>query len=276
MSDSTISIFDWPMHCEGELEEMVARALMKHRGVLPAEPGPISIDRLIEEMFGFNETYEDLGPGILGEIRFGIEDRPLGIRIARRLGDIDPANPSIDHERRLTLSHECGHGLAHSKLFADKLRRERDPRFKQFRTEETRIVCHERDINSGTARPAVRSSSDDWLEWEANYLMGALLLPRDLVLSFVRPWLTGRVDGIAPRRLPAGRRSFAIAATATAFQVGEEIAARRLSTLVPNSVDADFFEGTSAAGLPRRHSGDKPRRHKHSHCRANADKLWFN
>jgi hypothetical protein len=271
-----MSIFDWPRHCEGELEEIAAAALKENQSVLPAAPGPIPIDRLIEQIFGFNETYEELEQGILGEIRFGIEDRPLGIRIARRLGEIDPANPSIDQERRLTLSHECGHGLAHSKLFADKLRRARDPRFQQFAAEETRIVCHERDINPEIIRPTVRSSSYDWLEWEANYLMGALLLPRYLVLRFLSPWLTGDLNGIAPRRLPARRRDFAIAATASTFHVAEDLVARRLATLVPESVDADLFEATSTAGSSGRKSRIRPRRQKRSRRLVSAGTSWFN
>jgi hypothetical protein len=234
----------WPLHCEDELERIAADALAQHKSVLPVKPGPIPIDLLIEELFGFNETYEDLEPDILGEIRFGTEGRPLGIRVARRLGEISASNPRINQERRITLSHECGHGLAHSKYFADRLRSERAPRFDGFGTEEVRLACHKRDINPRIVRPSGKSSSELWLEWEANYLMGVLLLPRDLTFRLLKPWFTCASNGVAPRLLPSTRRGAAIAAAANTFDVTEEFAARRLNALVPDVDHPDFFEQT--------------------------------
>jgi IrrE N-terminal-like domain len=258
-------ILDRPPHSEAALEAIATQALQKHGYLLPRSPAPIIVERLIEEAFGFNETYEELETGVLGEIRFAADDRPLAIRVARRLAVIDALEPSIDHERRATLAHECGHGLVHTKMFADGLRRDRAPRLPGFETAQTSIVCHDADLDPACPRPVPASSTERWLEWEANYLMGALLMPRDLVFQLVTPYTTGRPDGISPRELRTELRNAATAAAATEFNVSLGFAASRLATVLPKRTHPDLFEtdepvraGLAPEGVPPRPRTRRP------------------
>lgn len=238
----TSLVFSREPYSEHTLETMATDALRKHESLLSKRPAPVPIDRLVEEMFGFNETYERLERGVLGEIHFGMEERPVAIRLARRLGDLRSSTRWLEQERRGTLAHECAHGVAHSKLFADSLRRERAPLLRGFADEQTHIACRERDLALGHIRPAANSVAEIWLEWEANYLMGALLLPRHLVVQLISPWIAGAPDGIAPRYLPPTQQHAAIVAMADTFDVTFDLAARRLAALLPAVRDPDFFE----------------------------------
>lgn len=251
---------------------MATDALRKHESLLSKRPGPVPIDRLVEEMFGFNETYERLERGVLGEIHFSIEERPVAIRLARRLGDLRSSARWLEQERRGTLAHECAHGIAHSKLFADSLRRERAPLLRGFADEQTYIACRERDLALGHVRPAANSVAEIWLEWEANYLMGALLLPRHLVLQLVSPWIVGAPDGIAPQYLPATRQHTAIVAMADTFDVAFDLAARRLAVLIPAIRHPDFFEPAVLRSVQRARRGAQLRNPQHR--RSEKAKIW--
>jgi len=231
-------IFERSPHSESTLEHIAEDAFRKHPSVLPRRPNAVLIERLIELAFGFNETYENLEKGLLGEIHFGVDDRPIGIRLARRLGDICQ-DPSIEHERRMTLAHECGHGLAHSKFFGSRLRRDLAPRLPGLDDSHQRIIHR----NYGLSADSIEaSSSEKRLEWEADYLMAALLLPRSLVRKFLAPWLSGQADGVSPRCLPDENLRSAISATATKFNVSRELAAKRISKLIPSYSQPDLFE----------------------------------
>jgi hypothetical protein len=251
-------VFSRTPYSERTLEIIAIDTLRRHESLLPKRPAPIPIDRLVEEMFGFNETYERLERGVLGEIYFGIEERPIAIRLARRLGNLRSSARGLEQERRGTLAHECGHGIAHSKLFADSLRRERAPLLRGFADGQTHIACRERDLAAGSVRPAANSAAEIWLEWEANYLMGALLLPRHLVLQLLGPWIAGASDGIAPRYLPPRRQQTAIVTMSNTFDVAFDLAARRLTVLIPASRHPDFFEPAAIRSV-RPQRGARPR-----------------
>ena len=241
-SRRTAPILDRLPHSESNLERLAMDALLHHEGVLPEHPGAVPIERLVEEAFGFTETYDILEPGVLGEIRFGIENRPLAIRLARRLGEINSDDPAIDHERRITLAHECGHGLAHAKIFADGLRRERIPLLPGLGDELSHIGRSAENVHFSILQPEKASTDEVWIEWEANYLMAALLLPRPLVLSFLSRFLMDVPNGVTRRSLPSTHRLSAITALANTFNVSSGVAASRLALLVPECEHPDLFD----------------------------------
>jgi hypothetical protein len=242
-SSWTSLVFDRPPHSERSLESIAADALRRHPNILPDGPGPIRIDQFVEETFGFNETYERLERGVLGEIHFGVEDRPLAIRLARRLGDLRYPTRELEQERRITLAHECAHGIAHSGLFSDSLRRERAPLLPGFADRRTYIAWRGRDRAVGNSRPSRTTAAELWLEWEANYPMAALLLPRQLVMRLISPWVAGAPDGVSFRYLPPDRRRVAVASMADTFDVTLDLAAGRLDAIVVGRIPhPDFFE----------------------------------
>lgn len=95
------------------------------------------------------------------------------VKIASRL-----QAPNYENRLRTTLTHEYGHVLLHGFLFAldDGLGRmfEGEPR-------KTRNTCH---------REAIDVPSSDWMEWQAGYACGALLMPRTELARVVRAFRT--------------------------------------------------------------------------------------
>lgn len=256
-SSQACLVFNRAPHSARTLETIANDVLRRHGSLLPKEPAAVPIDRLVEQIFGFNETYEKLERGVLGEIHFGIEDRPIAIRLARRLGSLTSNSSRLEQERRATLAHECGHGIAHSKLFADWLRHERAPLLPGFTKAHARLACNQRDIALGSIRPAANSAAELWLEWEANYLMAALLLPRNLVLQLLSPWIAGSNDGVSPRYLPAARQHTAITTMAHTFDVDSFLAAQRLGVLISTIQPTDFFDGVALRCGRRSHPRKK-------------------
>jgi hypothetical protein len=137
---------------------------------------------------------------------------------------------------------------------------------------QTHIACRERDLALGNVRPAANSAAEIWLEWEANYVMGALLLPRHLVIQLISPWIAGAPDGIAPLYLPATRKHAAISAMADTFDVGFDLATRRLAVLIPAVRHPDFFD--SAVTRSARRAPRKARHRNPQHRRSDRAKIW--
>jgi transcriptional regulator with XRE-family HTH domain len=119
------------------------RTLRKYDTVLPSRSGPISIDRLVEEMFGFNETYESLESGFWAK-SISASDRPAAIRIARRLGDLASSSPARDQSVELHLRTSAVTESL-TATFADSLRRDRAPLLPVSATDKL-IACRERDL----------------------------------------------------------------------------------------------------------------------------------
>jgi Zn-dependent peptidase ImmA (M78 family) len=235
-------ILDWVPQSESRLEGTATAALQACNELLPDLPGAIPIERFVEETFGFNETYDELEPGVLGEINFGTEDRPFGIRIAQHLGVIDESSPAIEQERRMTIAHECGHGLAHSALFSARLRALREPCLPGFEFERSHFICRQEDISTLRDRPTQTVITTHALEWEANYLMAALLLPRTLLTELLGPLLRYPIDGVSPVALRAADRANAALLAAKAFGVPTELARWRIASVFSDVAHPDFFQ----------------------------------
>jgi hypothetical protein len=99
---------------DDEIEQLCSKALAE-TNLLPDKPGPIRIDRFIENKFNVRIIYEDLEKGVLGFTEFsptGVE----AVHIAEPNGDL-----WIQQDRRVnsTLAHEAGHCLMHTELFIE-------------------------------------------------------------------------------------------------------------------------------------------------------------
>lgn len=237
---SVTPVFNRLPHSEAALEKLALQTLHLRPGLLPSAPGEISIERVIESMFGFNETYDRLDTGILGETHFGIENRPLRIRISRHLAELN-SDPGVDHERRETLAHECGHCLAHGQIYSNALAKETAPRLPGFDGSEPYYACRDTTIAPNGAKPRGESSSHEWLEWEANSLMASLLLPMRLVQSALTPWIRRSTSGFAPTILPTSRKAEATAHVSGLFNVSFQLAEKRIDDLLLRSSHPDLF-----------------------------------
>jgi hypothetical protein len=126
-------------------------------------PTPISTDdltRLIEQDTSDFDPGADLscyGEGVEGVTEFQTVGKPR-VRIASELA-YDEAR---ENRYRTTLTHEYGHVHLHNYLF----------QMSNAPSERTQ-VC-KRDTITG-------ASANDWIEWQAGYACGALLMPASLV-----------------------------------------------------------------------------------------------
>jgi hypothetical protein len=193
-------------------------------GLLPSKPEPVRIERFVEKRFGLAQVfYEDLPATVLGYTQFsakGVE----AVLVSRALSE----EGSRVAERRInsTLAHEAGHGLLHGYLFMldsfppGLFENDKD-------VTPSRILC--RDDPTVSKRPTYDGR---WWEYQANRMIGALLLPKPLVLAAIGPQLvpSGHLGALT---LPSSHRGKIARELAELFDVNTPVAEIRLATLCP-------------------------------------------
>lgn len=160
------------------------------------------------------DQYADLsiyGPGVEGLTEFFPGGKPR-VAVAASLHD---------HENRLrmTLAHEFGHVHLHRFLFD---MRERQLPVLPTNHKATGIYC-KRDT-------MVSASKTDWLEWQAGYAGGALLVPASYVRKTVGP-LQEQLGIFGPVEAQSDHGQALIAAVMKAFRVSRDAARVRLAVL---------------------------------------------
>ena len=204
-----------PHYRPDELEQLCDDAMSRFlrdrhgRVAFPVSTGDLTVflERDVDDL----DNGCDLEEGVDGLTVFFPRRRPQ-VKISSRL---QAAN--YENRLRTTLTHEYGHVLLHGFLFAldDGLGKlfEREPR-------ETRNTCHRDAIDA----PA----STDWMEWQAGYASGALLMPRAELANAVRAFRDA--EDLKYRDIAVGSEAgwAMIARIAAAFRVSREAARVRL------------------------------------------------
>ena len=212
-----------PFYEDAEIESICSDELRAVR-LLPETPGPVRIDRFIEKRFSVVPEYRDLGEAILGLTQFG----PKGVRaviVARALED--EGTETAERRIRSTLAHEGGHGLLHAHLFALGVT---PPLFVDAADpEKPRVLCR-----GEGGMHKVASYAGEWWEFQANRAMGALLMPKRLVQTAARQFLS--VTGtLGCEALDRHRAEEAARSLAEIFAVNPAVARIRLNMLYPQS-----------------------------------------
>jgi hypothetical protein len=200
--------------------EQLCEDALRSVGLYAEVPSATRIERFIEKKFGLTPEYDALPTGVLGYTVFGPLG-PTGMVVDRGLAEAD----STVAQRRIstTLAHEAGHCLFHAHLFT--------------RSHQSGILF-DADDQSGVPKILCRdepSSAYDgkWWEYQANAAIGALLLPRDLVLSAVQPFLETRGLLGLPSLADRFRRA-AESALSETFDVNLIVARIRLGEMFPS------------------------------------------
>jgi hypothetical protein len=214
-----------PYFTDDEIEQTATRELLD-AGLLPTSPAAIRIERFVEKRFNIGAVrYETLPDGVLGFTQFG-KNGVDAIVVSSVLSE----EGTKVAERRInsTIAHEGGHGLLHAHLFLlDSFSHslfddERD-------VSSTTILC--RDLQHGSGANRYHGC---WWEYQANKMMGALLLPRALTIACVRRLTVERgVSGDSA--LPRESRRRAALLLADTFDVNPRLAELRLGQLYPPS-----------------------------------------
>ncbi len=212
--------------------EQICRDELQKAGLYPDKPEPIRIERFIEKRFSITPRYEDMPDGVLGYIRFG----PMGVEsivVSRALSEEQTAVA----RRRLntTLAHEAGHGLLHAHLFALAASHDVVPLFSpEYDVEAQRILCRDAVIPGGTQVAAGRRYDGRWWEFQANKAMGALLLPRDLVVKCLNALLVPR-GTFGEMWIKPEQREVAVQKLVSTFDVNPVVGRLRLEELFPKA-----------------------------------------
>jgi hypothetical protein len=146
--------------------EEIIRGFMERRSGGFRLPIPTDeLTRLIEEEADDLDLYAQLPDGVEGLTDFFADRRPK-VRIAESL-----YRTRSDHRLRTTLAHEFGHVKLHAPLWR------RDGALANGHPAEPSWTCARETI--------VDAPENDWMEWQAGYVCGALLMPA----SAVREWV---------------------------------------------------------------------------------------
>ena len=209
-----------------------------------SHPAPVDIESFVENYLGITPDYQYLSNnGIyLGMTVFNdtnvvpIFDPGTGraeyISAKARTIIIDNRllEENRQHRYRFTLGHEAGHDIFHSGFFGynpDQL-----PLFDMGTA--PMIQCRTDCGNSSKKMPKFWDDHD-WMEWHANRLSSAVLMPRLAVERLV--------EGVRSERRDSIRRASMVFAVAETFDVSFEAAMYRLKDLgfIPKNDTTNFM-----------------------------------
>lgn len=172
------------------------------------------ITKLVERHAHDLDVYADLssdGPQVEGVTLF-VPKRQPSVQISAALTE----DESRANRFRTTLTHELGHVRLHDHLFQLKLATP-DMFAKQ---RDDRVVCKRDSMVEAPLR--------DWMEWQASYFSGAVLMPRRAMIALAKE----RVDGVSgPPLIGSDEASRLIEETMARCETSREAAKVRLSVL---------------------------------------------
>jgi Zn-dependent peptidase ImmA (M78 family) len=175
-----------PILSKIEIEQCAEALIQGFKPSLLKEPAPVPIDEFVELYLDLQMDYQDLTPdnSILGMVAFNDgylkvydfeKQRAKCIEVREGTVLIDNCLTPDDQRRRcrFTYGHESGHWIFHRERY--KAMR---GQLTLFEVEEMETVkCLNRNVES-IARKNLLHTDEDWMEWQADYLSSALLMPR--------------------------------------------------------------------------------------------------
>lgn len=220
LADPTGRFSTRPFYTESELDFECEGFVTKFLSGLHGKVSfPIQTDdllKLIERDVEDLDVYADLsaeGVDVEGVTDFARGAKPR-VRIARRLSE----TPALSNRYRTTLTHEYGHVRLHGYLFqADQAQ----GRLKKG-VASGKNSCHRDGI--------LEAPATDWMEWQAGYACGALLMPVTHVKRLAGDMLAQAVLG-PPVAVATPEGARLLSAVTTTFEVSEDAARVRLTKL---------------------------------------------
>ena len=161
-----------PKELDLECEKIICAYLKEKHGKTNFPIGTEDLKNLIERDASDLDCYSDLseyGSDVEGMTEF-LSDRKPMVRISKLLTE----DSRYENRLRTTLTHEYGHIHLHSYLFKFNQPPKQFPQTKH----NGRLIC-KRDTMVG-------APTTNWMEWQAGYVCGAILMPKSYVLKIVR------------------------------------------------------------------------------------------
>jgi Zn-dependent peptidase ImmA (M78 family) len=219
ISDPTRRFSRRPVYERDEMEWECSSLIAKFGETYEAPVAfPLStevLEKIVESLTGDLDAAGDLswlGSDVEGATAFSLGKKP-SVMISERL----LAN---ERRRRMTIAHELGHVHFHAALYQVDYAFEL---FQKLLTPEP-IYCRRAGISRGAG---------DWMEWQASYAGGAILMPKERVWAEVNALRHGgRISTpITPIQEDTDEARAAAQHLAAAFNVSEDAALVRLSQL---------------------------------------------
>lgn len=213
-----------------ECERIVAAFLRKRHGEVGFPIVTEDLHVLIEQHDATLDSSVDLsvfGDDVDGMTAF-YPDRSPEVSISEKLAN----DPRRENRLRTTLTHEFGHVHFHRYLWAEKFI---TGRLFERKSLENKVICKRDTI--------LNASQYDWMEWQAGYVSGAILMPashvRRLVSDYCQPrGLHGAVH------IESDHGHALVGVVVEQFAVSEEAARirlRKLSLLATSDAQSSLF-----------------------------------
>lgn len=205
-----------PEEIDRECERIITAFLRGLHGQVTFPIETEDLIRLIERDAKSIDSYADLsgyGANVEGVTEFKVGERPV-VRIAAEMMN----DERRENRLRTTLTHEYGHVHFHTHLWAS---RPAGDLFEARRQSEPSHCKRE---------TMLQAPETDWMEWQAGYACGALLMP----LSALRRCVTTHNEAhklFGPVAESSEQGAALIVAVATEFQASKDAARVRLRKL---------------------------------------------
>jgi hypothetical protein len=206
-----------PIELDRECEQIIVAFLKQKYGEIKFPILTDALDVLIEQDAQDLDKYADLsaeGDDVEGVTEFIPGQKPR-VKISARLSE----NPKMENRLRTTLAHEWGHVKFHAPLW---LVNTTTPDMFGKRPERTSIKC-KRDNIFG-------ASEYDWMEWQAGYVCGAVLMPHTRVKAIAKEHLES-IRQHGPLDFKPQAAADLVERVVKAFQVSAEAARVRMLKL---------------------------------------------
>lgn len=164
-----------PKELDRTFEQIVTEFLRKKRGKVSFPIDTEDLKSLIERDVDDLDQYADLSP--FGDVVEGLTEFPRSGKPKVRISE---TVHKYENRLRTTLTHEYGHVHLHAYLFTDARQR-----LNLLPGQKANVIYCKRET-------IVSASKIDWLEWQAGYACGALLMPRSHVTTLVAQYVQSR------------------------------------------------------------------------------------
>ena len=206
-----------PEELDDQCEEVISSFLRRRYGSVQYPVLTDDLTRLIEECAEDLDAYADLsteGANVEGLTEF-IPGRRPRVRISRAISE----RPELENRFRTTLTHEFGHVKFHDFMF----QMQAAPSLFRVPTVQETAKCERGGI--------ISSPQHDWLEWQAGYVCGAILMPRHALQERVRDHRRAASLGLAVIEAGSVEGDALIEDVVHGFAVSREAAKVRLLKL---------------------------------------------
>lgn len=187
-----------PVLSKDKIEVLAEQVLSSYKPDLIFNPGVLDVELFIEDYANLEMDYQDLthdgsilGMTVFNDCKIPVYDanNNKAKRISVNEGTVIIDNSLLEEEQlrrgRFTLAHEAAHWFLHRHMYIQD--KNQISMFDGLEMEQRKlpvIKCRTSDIAYGMRKTL--STDDDWIEWHADYMASAMLMPKTAFVAATR------------------------------------------------------------------------------------------